>query len=141
MQFAGAGHIHPQGHAAVLNQDGGRRVLKDDIVLRVAPVELGLNLGVQIVVGILGLPVAAGHAQGVLDRAVGDNGAGAQFRHQDQLLPVIAAVGVQAVLKGRPDVQLAVGTAKLDQFLQLEIVLFYVGVGRHGNHTIHNIRR
>ena len=61
VQFPGAGHIHPQGHVPVLNQDGGFRVLKDYVVLRVAPVELVLNFGVQVVVAVFGLPVAPGH--------------------------------------------------------------------------------
>ena len=82
VQVGGPGHVHPHGLFPVLDQDGGAGVLEDDVVLRVALGELLLNLGVQVVVGVLGLPVAAGHAQGVLDGAVGDAARAGQLRHQ-----------------------------------------------------------
>ena len=55
----------------------------------------------------------------------------AQLGHERQPLPVVAAVGGQAVLEGGPDVQLAVGAAVLKQPVQLFAVALYVRVGRH----------
>ena len=72
VQLARAGHVHPHGNVAVLDEHGGPGVLEEDVVPGVAVVELGLDLGVEVVVGVLGLPVAAGHAEGVLDGAVGN---------------------------------------------------------------------
>ena len=119
------GHIHPHRHAGVLDQDGGLGVLEDDVVGRVAPVELGLNLGVQVVVGVLGLPVTPGHAQTVLDGAVGFVARRSpQFRDQHQPFPVIPAVGIQAVLERWANVLLVVRTAELYQLLQFGAVLF-----------------
>ena len=71
VKVAGAGHVGPHGLFAVLDQDGGPGVLEDDVVARVATVELAGDLGVEVVVGVLGLPVASRHAQRVLDGAVG----------------------------------------------------------------------
>ena len=94
VQFAGAGHVHPHGLFAVLEQDGDAGVLEDDVVAGVAPVEFGLDFGVQVVVAVLGLPVAASHAQGVPHRAVrlGPLGCG-KFRHQHQLVSVGGTIG------------------------------------------------
>ena len=63
MEFAGAGHVHPQGHTAVLDEDGGFRVFKDYVAVGIAPVEFVLDLRVQVVVGILGFPVAPVHTE------------------------------------------------------------------------------
>ena len=129
VQFPGAGHVHPQRHVAVLHQHRRFRVLEHDVVPGIAPVELGPNLRVQVVVAVLGLPVAPGHAQGVLHRAVGDDVARRfQLGYEHQPFPVLAAVGVQAVLEGRADVQLVVRAAELHQFLAPGVVVRYVGV-------------
>ena len=72
VELARAGHVDAHGLVAVLDEDGGLGVLEEDVVAGVAAVELGLDLGVEVVVGVLGLPVAAGHAEGVLDGAVGN---------------------------------------------------------------------
>ena len=71
VEITGAGHVGAHGLGAVLEEDGGLGVLEEDVVAGVAAVELGLDFGVEVVVGVLGLPVAAGHAEGVLDGAVG----------------------------------------------------------------------
>ena len=132
VKVAGAGHVGPHRLLAVLDQDGGQGVLEEDVVARVAAVELARDFGVQVVVGVLGLPVAPRHAQRVLHRAVGyDAGEDAQLGHQRQLLPVIAAVGGQAALERGPDVQLAVGAAVLDQLPLGRVVVLDVWVVRH----------
>ena len=139
VQFARAGHVHAHGLGAVLEEDGGLRVLKEDVVAGVAAIELGLDFGVEIVVGVLGLPVAAGHAQGILDGAVGPvpcSGrpgaeAGVQLVNQGQLLAVVAAVGVEADGKGAADALLVVGAAEVEEPLQVLTVAFDVGVGGH----------
>ena len=81
---------------------------------------------------VLGLPVAPLHPYGVHDGAIGDDVAfDPQLWNQYQLFPVIAAVGVEAVLEGRPDVQFIVRPTKLNQFLELGIVVLYVRVAWH----------
>ena len=95
VQLPVPGHIHPHRLIAVLDQDCGLRVLKDDVVGRIAPVKLALYLNVQVVVAVFSLPVAARHAKGVLDGAVGPVAPGnVKLVDQGQLLPVVAAVGI-----------------------------------------------
>ena len=140
MQFAGAGHVHPHGLGAVLEEDGGLGVFEEDVVAGVAAVELGLDLGVEVVVSVLGLPVAAGHAQGVLHGAVGpypgsgDAGAaaGVQLVDQGQLLPVVPAVGVEAHGEGAADALLVIGAAEFEEALEVGAVAFDVRVRGHG---------
>ena len=86
VQFARAGHIHPHCFFPILEQHGGLGVFENYVVAGVAAVELLLDFGFQIVVGVLGFPVAAGHAQGVFYGAVGEYaGAGFDLRNQPQL--------------------------------------------------------
>ena len=132
VERAGLVHVHPHGLFAVLDQHRRAGVLEDDVVARVAGVELALDLAVEVVARVLGLPVAAGHAQGVLHRAVGPDAAHAQLGHERELFLVGGAVRGQAVLERGPDVQLAVGAAGLDQPGQLLAVAVYVRVGWHG---------
>ena len=117
VQLAGPPHVHPHRLVPVLEQDGGLGIFEKDVVPGIAVVKLLLDFGVQVVVGVLGLPESPGHPQGVLHRAVGHHAAGRQLRHQAQLLPVLPAVGVQAVLKGRPDAQLVIRPAEVLQLL------------------------
>ena len=63
VKLPGAGHVSPHGLFAVLYQDGDLGVLKDDVVPGIAPVELSLDLGVQVVAAVLGLPVTPAHAE------------------------------------------------------------------------------
>ena len=80
-----------------------------DPITRSAPVELDLYLRVQVVVGVLRLPVAPRHPQRVLHRAVGFVAWRVlQFRDQHQSFPVVVAVGIQAVLERRANVLLVV---------------------------------
>ena len=133
MQLAGAGHVDPHRLFAVLDQHGGLRVLEDDVVARVAPVELLLDLLVKVVVRVFGLPVAARHAQAVLHGAVGLNAAlRDQFGDQRQFVLVVAAVGIEAILERAPDAALAVRPAELLEPLQLLAVVLDVRVGGHG---------
>ena len=133
VQLPVPGHIYPHRLAAVLDQNSGLGVLEDDVVLGVAPVELGLYLGVQVIVGVLGLPVAPGHPQRVLDCAVGLVAwRSPQLRDQHQFFPVVAAIGIEAVLEGRPDVLLVVRTAEVDELPETGAVLVDVEVGGHG---------
>ena len=125
VQLPVPGHIDPHRLAAVLNQHGGLGVLEEDVVFGVAPVELDLDFSVQVVVGVLGLPVAPRHPQRVLDGAVRLVARGGlQFRDQHQSFPVIPAVGIQAVLERWANVLLVVRTAELYQLLQFGAVLF-----------------
>ena len=54
----------------MLDQHGLGAVFEDDVVLRVAALELVADLVVEVVVRVLGLPVAEGHAQFVQQRAI-----------------------------------------------------------------------
>ena len=129
VQPVGVGHIDPHRLCAVLEEDGIDGILEDDVVAGIALVELGLYFRVEVVVGVLGLPVATGHAKRVAHRAVGAVASGRrQLGHQHQLFPVGGAVGGQAVLKSRPDVQLVIRTADLLEFGQVGVVTVYVRV-------------
>ena len=55
----------------VLDQDRFVRVLEDDVVLRIALAEFLLDLLVEVVLLVLGFPIAERHAQRVQQRAVG----------------------------------------------------------------------
>ena len=132
VEIAGAGHVGAHGLGAVLEEDGGLGVLEEDVVAGVAAVELGLDFGVEVVVGVLGLPVAAGHAEGVLDGAVGAvprpwSGAGVEFVDQGKLLAVVAAVGVEADGEGAADALLVVGAAEVEEALEVGAVAFRCG--------------
>ena len=132
MQLPVPGHIDPHRLAAVLNQHGGLGVLEEDVVFGVAPVELDLDFSVQVVVGVLGLPVTPCHAQAVLDGAVRLVARGGlQFRDQYESFPVVTAVGIQAVLKRWANVFFVVRPAELYQLLQLGAVLFDMRIGWH----------
>ena len=115
VERAGLVHVDAHGLFAVLDEDGGAGVLEDDVVARVAGVEFALDLLVEVVAGVLGLPVAACHAEGVFHGAVGHYAAGAQLGDEGELFLVGVAVGGEAVLEGGADVQLAVGAAGLDE--------------------------
>ena len=73
--------------------------------------------------------IAPGHAEGVLDGAVGFvTGRGVQVIDEGEFFAVIAAVGIQAVGEGSADALLIVRAAKFNRPLQLLPVVFYVGV-------------
>ncbi len=79
-QRLGVGHVAAQYLVAVLPQDGGDIVAKDDVVLRVALLELLAYLFVEVVAFVLGFPVAERHAQFVQQCAIdGDVGLGGGF--------------------------------------------------------------
>ena len=87
--------------------------------------------------GVLGLPVAPGHAQGIHDGAIGNHVApGTQFRDQDQFFLLVVAIGRKAVLEGRPDTLLIIRAAEPNKLIQRGVVGFYVGVGGHGGGII-----
>jgi hypothetical protein len=64
------GHVAAHHLCAVLNQHGLRGVFEDDVVLRIAALELEGDLLVEVVLCVLGLPIAEGHAQLVHQRAI-----------------------------------------------------------------------
>ena len=55
----------------VLIEDAGLRVLEDDVRKLVAARDLALNFGVEVVLGVLGLPVTARQAVRVAQGAAG----------------------------------------------------------------------
>ena len=138
MEVPGAGHIDAHGLLAVLEENGGLGVLEDDVVAGVAAVELGLDFGVEVVVGVLGLPVAPVHAEGVFHRAVGADGgsgyrgAGGQLIDEGELFAMVAAVGVETDGEGAADALLVVGAAEPEEALEVGVVAFDVWVGGHG---------
>jgi hypothetical protein len=70
LQLGGVGHVAAQHFFLVLDEHGGAVVAEDDVVLRVALLELLGDLFVEVVGGVLGLPVAQRHAQLVQQRAI-----------------------------------------------------------------------
>ena len=132
VEITRAGHVGPHRLFPVLNQDRGLRVFKEDVVLGVAPVELVLNFGVQVVVGVFGLPVAPVHTEGVFHRAVGAVvEPGFQLVHQGQLFPVFAAIGVEANGKSAPYALLLVRAAELNKPLLVGVVAFDMWICGH----------
>jgi hypothetical protein len=55
---------------AVLDEGGGNRILKNDVVARIALLEFLGDFRVEIVLFVLGLPIAERHTQGVEQRAI-----------------------------------------------------------------------
>ena len=138
VEVGGAGHIGANRLRPVLEQNSGEGVFEDDVVAGVAAVELGLDFGVEVVVTVLGLPVAAGHAEGVADGAVGPVAQrGVELVDEGELVAVVAAVGVEAEGEGAADVLLVVGAAEVNEAVLLGVVAVYVGVGGHGHSMIH----
>lgn len=58
-------HADPSNLALVLNQNGGASVLVDDVVAGAANRRFLANLFVEVVVGVLGFPIAERHADRV----------------------------------------------------------------------------
>ena len=114
-------------------QDGGDRVLEQDVVAGVALPEFVPNLAVEVVVGVLGFPQPARHAERVPNRAVRLVAAvGAQLRDEHQPLRVFSTVGRQAVHERQADVFLVGDSAELDELAELFVVAVDVRVSRHG---------
>ena len=72
-QLPRVGQVGVERHAPVLPQDGALRRLEKDIVVRVPGRELAFNLRRQVVVDILGFPVAVRQPVTVDQRAVHDD--------------------------------------------------------------------
>ena len=72
-QLRRVGQVGVECHALVLPQDGALGRLEEDIVARIAGRELAFDLRGQVVVDVLGLPVAVGEAEVVDQRAVDDD--------------------------------------------------------------------
>ena len=103
-QFCAIAHGDADDLAPALNQHGGLGILENDVPHRVALAPLCCDLPIQIVVRVLGLPVAAVLAQIVLHGAVGNDACGrrcraavAQFRRQGQA--PLGAVALQVALE------------------------------------------
>ena len=98
----------------------------------IALAQLVPDLAVEVVVGVLGFPQAARHAQGISDCPVRLVAAiRAQFRYKHEPFGVFLAVFGQAVQERQTDVFLVGRSAELDEFAELLVVAVYVRVGRH----------
>lgn len=121
------GHVAAQYLLPVLPQHRQRVVAEDDVVLRVAILEFLADLGIQVVVGVLGFPIAQRHAQFMQQRAVnGDVGFGGGLervfgqKHQ----PVLFAPGLEQVFECLAHDGLAAAAADLlDEIELLEVVV------------------
>jgi hypothetical protein len=120
------GHVATHHLFAVLDQHGPGTVFEDDVVLRVAALELVFDLGVEDVFGILGLPVAEGHAQLMQQRAVDE---ARVFRRAVELVlgdedqVVLLAPALEQVLERLAHHRFAVRAADLLQHVELGEVL------------------
>ncbi len=133
LQLRHVGDVAAHHLLAVLDQHGLAAVLEDDVVLRVATLELGGDLGVQVVGLVLGLPVAEGNAQLVQQCAVHVTpflGGGVEFvlRHEDQV--VLATPGLEQVLERLAQHRLAPAAAHLAQAVELGEVLADQGLAQ-----------
>ena len=102
-QLRGVGQVGVEGQASVLPQHRPLRRLEEDIVARVAGLELALDLGGQVVVNVLGLPVAVRQPEIVDQRAVGDDALAAsgverELRHEGPA--ALAGAGFEEGLEG-----------------------------------------
>lgn len=70
VERVGIVHCDARDFVPVLDQDRGVIVGIDDVVARIAFPRLGGDLGVEIVIGVLGFPIAERHAQRVEQCAV-----------------------------------------------------------------------
>lgn len=70
LQLVDVVHRATDHFPAVLDQHRLARIFEDDVVLRIAALELQLDLGVEVVALVLGFPVAEWQAQAVQQRAV-----------------------------------------------------------------------
>ena len=101
-QLRHVGHAATHHLLTALDQHGLRAVLEEDVVLRVAALELEGDLGVQVVGLVLGFPVAEGHAQHVQQGAVdiaAFAGLGVEFVLGHKLQVLLAAPGFEQVLE------------------------------------------
>ena len=74
-QLLRVGQVEPVALLAALEQHRPAGVLENGVGQRVALGDLLLNLGVEVVVGVLGLPEAAAHVEQVAQGAVGSDAA------------------------------------------------------------------
>jgi len=70
-QLVAVAEVGAEGRLLVLIQDSATGVFEDGVGERIAPADLAEDFGVEVVVGILGLPVAAGEVVAVSEGAVG----------------------------------------------------------------------
>ncbi|WP_374544461.1 hypothetical protein [Rhodoblastus sp.] len=96
-------HVAAHDLLTVLDQDGGFGILENDIVLRIALGEFFPDFLVEIVGGVLGLPIAERHAQVVQDGSVGPDAVLLRRQkfvlgHEDEI--GAAGAGLQQVLEG-----------------------------------------
>jgi len=66
----GIGEIGVEGGLAVLEQEGAVGGLEEDVAVGVALVELAADFGFQVVVGVLGFPVAVDAPEGVAEGGI-----------------------------------------------------------------------
>ena len=85
-QLLRVGELDPHNHGLVLKEHGLARVFEDRVREWIAWLALFGNLGVEIVAGVLGFPVAARQAVRVAHGAVGNDalaaGLGGQLGHE-----------------------------------------------------------
>ena len=117
-----------------LVEDGALGVLEDDVVARIAFVHLALDFAVQVVVFVLGLPVAVGKVEGVEESAVydvssccGHGSFNAEFGDESEF--EFASAGGEQVLKGAADGHLVVDV-ELAELVESGVVVLDGGVGR-----------
>ena len=138
VQVGGLPHIHPHIHSAMLHQDGGSGVFKKDVIAGIAALQLALDFCIQVVVEVLGFPMAAVQTEKILDRAVWDySGVVAKLFHQLEIFAVATAIGPQAGGKSAADALLIVRAAVIDQPPLVFVVALYVGVIGHDRPMIH----
>lgn len=99
------------GDGAVLDEDGAGGGLEEDVGARIASGELLLDFEAEVVLGVLGLPVAAREMELVNERAVNAQGV---LAFADELIlgderPVeLASAFLEHVFEGAPEITLVV---------------------------------
>lgn len=144
-QLRGVGQVGVERHAPVLPEDGTLGRLEEDIVARVAGRELALDLRGQVVVDILGFPVAVGEAEIVDQGAVDDDAfvtprADGMFEHEGPA--ALTGAVFEEGLEGGTH-RGFVGDAKLGELVEGGVVGFDGLVGGfevEGGHSIGWVR-
>ena len=146
-QFGGVAQLDLRERLAVLEENGLAGVLEDGVLERIAFLLLAGDLGVQVVRGVLGLPVAAGKVVAVEDGGVGTDepSAGASHPVFGGERPALGQRVGEQILEGRAERALVRYTV-LAVLFKLPIVVpdagvgrRYVGRARHEPTSVHRI--
>ena len=128
VQLIGLAHGHALHLLAALEEDGGAAIFEEDVGEGVSLVDLGIDLGLYVVLLVLALPVADVEPPKVLGRTVGVHllALGAHYGDLgDHLVVVLAGVLVEQRPEVVADALLVGALAVLEGSVEVLVVLVY----------------